>query len=287
MKSGLYAGRVVHARLRPTRHRLSYRVFSLLLDLDELDTLSRRLKIFGHNRAAIFSFHDKDHGDGGPDLRGWIAAQLGAAGAALAAPRIEILCYPRILGYVFNPLTVYFCRDGDELRWVDLSDGSNDILIATRNGQAARFTEREVRSMGRDTMGVTGIRLKGDDEVVGMQVIRDLGQQLLVVTELGFGKRTDVTDFPIKHRATGGVIANSLNADTGKVAAVRLVGREDEEVMLITEEGTMLRTEVAGVNSYRRASRGVTVMRPADGDRIISIAVFVDEGQPEEPETEE
>lgn len=116
MKSGLYAGRVVHARLRPTRHRLSYRVFSLLLDLDELDTLSRRLKIFGHNRAAIFSFHDKDHGDGGPDLRGWIAAQLGAAGAALAAPRIEILCYPRILGYVFNPLTVYFCRDGDELR---------------------------------------------------------------------------------------------------------------------------------------------------------------------------
>jgi DNA gyrase subunit A len=176
---------------------------------------------------------------------------------------------------------------GDELRWVDLSVGTNDILIATRNGQAARFAEREVRAMGRDTMGVTGIRLKGDDEVIGMQVIRDLSQQLLVVTEQGFGKRTDVGDFPIKHRATGGVIANSLNEDTGKVAAVRLVGREDEEVMLITEDGTMLRTEVAGVNSYRRASRGVTVMRPADGDRIISIAVFVDESQPEEPETEE
>jgi DNA gyrase subunit A len=83
------------------------------------------------------------------------------------------------------------------------------------------------------------------------------------------------------------VIANSLNEDTGKVAAVRLVWRDDEEVMLITELGTMLRTEVAGVNNYRRASRGVTVMRPADGDRIISIAVFVDEGQPDEPETEE
>jgi DNA gyrase subunit A len=186
-----------------------------------------------------------------------------------------------------NGLIAINLVDGDELRWVDLSDGTNDILIATRNGQAARFTEREVRSMGRDTMGVTGIRLKGDDEVIGMQVIRDLNQQLLVVTELGFGKRTDVIDFPVKHRATGGVIANSLNEDTGKVAAVRLVGREDEEVMLITEDGTMLRTEVAGVNSYRRASRGVTVMRPADGDRIISIAVFVDENQPEEPETEE
>jgi DNA gyrase subunit A len=176
---------------------------------------------------------------------------------------------------------------GDELRWVDLSDGSNDIIIATRNGQAARFAEREVRAMGRDTMGVTGIRLKGDDEVIGMEVIRDPGQQLLVVTEQGYGKRTDIADFPVKHRATGGVIANSLNEETGRVAAVRLVGREDEEVMLITEDGTMLRTEVAGVNSYRRASRGVTVMRPADGDRIISIAVFVDEGLPPEPETEE
>jgi DUF1365 family protein len=116
MRSALYAGRVVHARLRPKRHKLSYRVFSLLLDLEELETLGKRLRFFGHNRAAIFSFFDKDHGNGGPDLRGWIAAQLGAAGAALAAPRIEILCYPRILGYVFNPLTVYFCSDGDKLR---------------------------------------------------------------------------------------------------------------------------------------------------------------------------
>ena len=175
----------------------------------------------------------------------------------------------------------------DELRWVDLSNGSNDIIIATRNGQAARFAEREVRAMGRDTMGVTGIRLKGDDEVIGMQVIHDLTQQLLVVTEQGFGKRTDVSDFPVKHRATGGVIANSLNADTGKVAAVRLVGQEDEEVMLITDGGTILRTQVAGVNSYRRASRGVTVMKPAEDDRIISISVFVDEGLPEETEATE
>jgi DNA gyrase subunit A len=175
----------------------------------------------------------------------------------------------------------------DELRWVGLSDGSNDIILATRNGQAARFAEKEVRAMGRDTMGVTGIRLKGDDEVIGMEVIHDPAQQLLVVTEQGFGKRTDLSDFPIKHRATGGVIANSLNADTGKVAAVRLVGQEDEEVMLITDGGTILRTQVAGVNSYRRASRGVTVMKPAEDDRIISIAVFVDEGLPPEPETEE
>jgi DNA gyrase subunit A len=186
-----------------------------------------------------------------------------------------------------NGLIAINLVDGDELRWVDLSDGTNDILIATRNGQAARFREKEVRAMGRDTMGVMAVRLKGDDEVVGMEVIRDQGQQLLVVTEQGFGKRTEVTDFPIKHRATGGVIANALNEDTGKVAAVRLVGREDEDVMLITEEGTILRTQVDSVNRYRRASRGVTVMKPSDGDRIISISVFVDEGLPEEAEPEE
>ncbi|HEY7452276.1 MAG TPA: DNA gyrase subunit A [Candidatus Limnocylindria bacterium] len=186
-----------------------------------------------------------------------------------------------------NGLIAINLLNDDELRWVGLSDGSNDIILATRNGQAARFAEKEVRAMGRDTMGVTGIRLKGDDEVIGMEVIHDPSQQLLVVTEQGFGKRTDLSDFPIKHRATGGVIANSLNADTGKVAAVRLVGQEDEEVMLITDGGTILRTQVAGVNSYRRASRGVTVMKPAEDDRIISMAVFVDEGLPAEPEGEE
>jgi DNA gyrase subunit A len=186
-----------------------------------------------------------------------------------------------------NGLIAINLVDGDELRWVDLSDGGDDILIATRNGQAARFTEREVRAMGRDTMGVTGIRLRRDDEVIGMQVIREPSQQLLVVTEQGYGKRTIVSDFPVKHRATGGVIANALNKETGAVAAVRLVGQDDEEVMLITQEGTMLRTQVASVNSYRRASRGVTVMKPAEDDRIISIAVFVDEGLPEESEGEE
>ncbi len=186
-----------------------------------------------------------------------------------------------------NGLIAINLVNNDELRWVDLSDGASDIIIATRNGQAARFTEREVRAMGRDTMGVNGIRLKGNDEVIGMQVIHDTAAQLLVVTEQGYGKRTDMSDFPTKHRATGGVIANALNEETGAVAAVRLVGGVDEDVMLITEEGTMLRTEVASVNNYRRSSRGVTVMKPADKDRIISIAVFVDNGLPDEADQPE
>ena len=186
-----------------------------------------------------------------------------------------------------NGLIAINLLDGDELQWVGLSDGQNDIIVATKKGQAARFREAEVRPLGRGTQGMKAIRLKGDDEVIGMEVVEHLEQQLLVVTEQGFGKRTEVADFPIKHRATGGVIANSLNADTGDVAAVRLVGREDEELMLITELGTILRTEVGGINRYRRASRGVTVMKPQDGDRIVSITTFVDNRPPEElPEAE-
>jgi DUF1365 family protein len=116
MNSALYAGVVVHSRLRPKKHRLTYRVFSLLVDLDEIEPLARRLKLFAHNRAGLFSLHDKDHGAGDGNLRGWVDAQLGAAGVSLAAPRITLLCYPRIFGYVFNPLTVWFCSDGDVLR---------------------------------------------------------------------------------------------------------------------------------------------------------------------------
>jgi DNA gyrase subunit A len=178
-----------------------------------------------------------------------------------------------------NGLIAISLVERDELRWVGLTDGADDIILATRDGQAARFHETEVRPMGRDTRGVTGIRLRKDDEVIGMEVVLP-SAELLVVTEQGYGKRTLLDDFPVKHRATGGVIANSLNAETGKVAAVRVVGREDEELMLITEEGTILRTEVSSVNRYRRASRGVTVMKPGEGDRIVSIAVFVDDRPP-------
>ena len=180
-----------------------------------------------------------------------------------------------------NGLIAISLVDGDELRWVGLTDGHDDIILATRKGQAARFHENEVRPMGRDTRGVMGIRLRKGDEVIGMEVVRPAAE-LLVVTEQGYGKRTALDDFPVKHRATGGVIANALNSETGDVAAVRVVGNEDEEMMLITEEGTILRTEVSSVNRYRRASRGVTVMKPGADDRIVSITVFVDDRLPEE-----
>lgn len=111
-RSAAYTGHVVHARHRPRAHRLRYGVFYLLLDLDEIDELDRNFRLFAHNRAGIFSFHDRDHGprDGG-DLRAWVDTQLSAAGIDPAGGRVSILCLPRILGYAFNPLSVYFCHD--------------------------------------------------------------------------------------------------------------------------------------------------------------------------------
>jgi DUF1365 family protein len=115
-RSGVYEGAVYHKRLRPRVHAFRYRVFSLLLDLDELPMLHRRLRLFSHNRWNLFSFLDKDHGIDRPvSLRGWVDSCLGGVGIAIPGGRITLLCYPRILGYVFNPLSVYFCyrAEGD------------------------------------------------------------------------------------------------------------------------------------------------------------------------------
>ena len=117
-QSALYFGDVVHHRHKPKVHALRYRVFSMLLDLDELETLNGTLKLFGHNRRAVFSMHDADHGIGERDeLKAWAEGHLRKADLWSAGMRISMLCYPRIFGYVFNPLTVYFCRSAEgELR---------------------------------------------------------------------------------------------------------------------------------------------------------------------------
>ncbi len=109
--SCLYFGQVMHKRLRPFTHRFRYRVFSLFLDLDELPKLTRRLPLLSHNRFNVFSFHDGDHGPrDGSRLRPWAEAELAAAGIDLEGGKLQLLCFPRIFGYVFNPLTIWFCR---------------------------------------------------------------------------------------------------------------------------------------------------------------------------------
>jgi len=111
MRSALYSGQVMHLRLRPVRHQFRYRVFSLLLDLDDLPALASRLRLFSHNRGNLFSFHDRDHGPGeGTGLKAWVQAQLRAAGLA-GDGAVLLQCLPRMFGYVFNPLSVYYCYD--------------------------------------------------------------------------------------------------------------------------------------------------------------------------------
>jgi DUF1365 family protein len=111
MRSALYTGVVMHERLRPRLHRLQYRVFCVLLDLDELPAL--KLPLLGINRPGLFSFQERDHGDGVTPLRQWVTERLADAGIADDGGRVEVLCYPRILGFVFNPLTVFYCHDRD------------------------------------------------------------------------------------------------------------------------------------------------------------------------------
>ncbi len=124
--SCLYLGRVMHARLSPFRHRFAYRVFSIFVDLDDLPALDRRLKLFSHNRWNLFSLYDRDLGprDGGA-LRPWINRHLRAAGIDPRGVRVRMLCFPRLLGYVFNPLSIWFCYDAGDRLLAVLYDVSN------------------------------------------------------------------------------------------------------------------------------------------------------------------
>ncbi|MBV2185524.1 MAG: DUF1365 domain-containing protein [Rhizobium sp.] len=114
LASAIYTGHVLHVRHRPRQHKLRYGVFSLLVALDELPALDKTLSLFGHNRRAVFSLHDSDHGDGTVGgLRAWAEGHLARAGVFEPGMTIRMLCYPRIFGMVFNPLTVFFCQRAD------------------------------------------------------------------------------------------------------------------------------------------------------------------------------
>ncbi|MEL7029114.1 MAG: DUF1365 domain-containing protein, partial [Pseudomonadota bacterium] len=107
---GIYLGRTMHARLKPFHHRFTYRVFSVFVDIDAVAETSRSLNLFSYNRFNLISFHDRDHGERtGAPLRAWVEARLAEAGVDIAGGPIRLLCFPRILGYVFNPLSVFYC----------------------------------------------------------------------------------------------------------------------------------------------------------------------------------
>ena len=162
-------------------------------------------------------------------------------------------------------------REDDELVGVRLSTGDDDVLMVSRGGQAIRFHEKDVRSMGRPASGVQGMRLRGDDEVIEVDIARD-DAELLVVTENGWGKRTRVSDYPVKGRGGLGVQTAKLVEGKGKLAGAHVV-REGMQVMLISDGGTVIRIPVDGIKRSGRATQGVIVMRPREGEKVSSLAL--------------
>ena len=165
--------------------------------------------------------------------------------------------------------------DNDELAWVGVAAGQDDVIIATALGKLARFAETEVRAMGRDAAGVIGIRLaRAGDEVVSMSVVQP-ERDLLVLTETGYGKRVALAEFRRKHRGGQGVMLIPLEGrKTGRVAAVQQVTEADEELLLISAGGQVVRTQTNTINRYSSGARGVITMRLNEGDRVVGIAAF-------------
>ncbi|GGM28690.1 DNA gyrase subunit A [Paraliobacillus quinghaiensis] len=161
-------------------------------------------------------------------------------------------------------------REDDELISVRLTDGNKDIMIGTRNGSLIRFEETQIRSMGRTAAGVRGISLRGDDEVVSMEIIED-GLHVLNVTENGYGKQTPAEDYRIINRGGKGVSTCNITEKTGKVVAVKAV-TGDEDIMIITAAGVLIRMPVEGISVTGRNTQGVRLIRLQEEEKVATVA---------------
>ena len=174
-------------------------------------------------------------------------------------------------------------REDDELIGVELTDDDDELMLATRQGQAIRFKETDIRSMGRNSMGVKSFDLAENDEVISVARI-EAGKQVLAITQNGYGKRTDVSEFRVQSRGGKGIMAMRLTDKTGPMAAQLLVS-EDEDIMLITDDGTIIRMPVSDISVIGRVSQGVRVMRVEEGSRIVCVtATERDEDEQDESE---
>jgi DUF1365 family protein len=202
--SAIYRGTVAHRRLRPRQHALRYRAFWMLFDLDELPALARSLKLFSHNRFNLFGFHDRDHGDSsGKPLREWVEGHLKEAGIADDGGPIRLLCLPRILGYVFNPISVYFCYAGDGALNAILYEVNNTFgqrhsyLIAVETGAGRTIAQscpkRLYVSPFNDMDMTYAFKVQPPEAsvTVGVDALDPAG--LMITTSMS-GKRHDFTD---------------------------------------------------------------------------------------------
>ncbi|MBI5153523.1 MAG: DNA gyrase subunit A [Parcubacteria group bacterium] len=162
---------------------------------------------------------------------------------------------------------------GDELHWASFSSGKDEVIIVTQNGQALRFNEKDVRSMGRNAQGVRAMRLKGTDEVSDMSIITDTKAQVLVITEHGYGKRTPLKEYRKQKRGGSGIKTANVTKKTGMVIAARVITNEEAELIAISEKGQALRTGVQEIRELGRATQGVRIMNVPESDAIAGITI--------------
>ncbi|OKZ74579.1 MAG: DNA gyrase subunit A [Clostridium sp. 26_22] len=174
-------------------------------------------------------------------------------------------------------------KDDDELITVRLTDGEDNVVLVTREGMCITFDEKDVRPIGRVAQGVIGIRLSDEDEVIGMESVIAGGKAtLLAITENGFGKRTELDEYRVQIRGGKGVITYKITPKTGKLVGVKIATEEDD-VMLITDTGTIIRLQVKDISVLGRSTQGVTLMRTSDGGKVVSIETLTpDMENPEE-----
>ena len=169
-------------------------------------------------------------------------------------------------------------KEDDELITVRLTDGEDNVVLVTREGMCITFDEKEVRPIGRVSQGVIGIRLEDGDEVIGMEsvIAGGKGATLLAITENGFGKRTELDEYRVQIRGGKGVITYKITPKTGKLVGARIATEEDD-VMLITDTGTIIRLNVKDISVLGRSTQGVTLMRTNDGGKVVSIETLTPE----------
>lgn len=184
-----------------------------------------------------------------------------------------------------NGLIAINLRDDDELISVQLTDGTKDIMIATRNGSLIRFDESQIRSMGRTATGVKGISLRKGDQVVSMEIIEE-DDFILNVTENGYGKRTEEKEYRVINRGGKGVFTANITEKTGNVVAVKTV-KGDEDLMIMTVSGVLIRTPIDKISITGRNTQGVRLIRLQDGEKVATVAYIKQEDESDDPEEEE
>ncbi len=161
-------------------------------------------------------------------------------------------------------------KRGDELKNVQKTTGEDEIILVTKKGQSVRFKEKDLRSMGRTASGIRGIRLKKGDKAVAVDVIRGKENYLLVITENGFGKRTDIREYKTQARGGSGVRTVNITSKTGNLAAAKVLTGQEEDLIVISEKGQVIRTKISQIAKLSRSTQGVRLMKLESGDKIAS-----------------